>query len=73
MEQDLSPQDFYDDLQVMFNNAQVYNEKGSEIYVMSQKLKKFADKEMESFLVAEKVKSGPCKTRNKDQLPVSLP
>lgn len=46
-------QEFWRDLLLMFQNAMIYNMKGSEIYNMAVKLKKFSAKEMEPIFAAE--------------------
>ena len=45
--------EFWRDLLLMFQNAMIYNMKGSEIYNMAAKLKKFSAKEMEPIFAAE--------------------
>jgi len=60
--------EFHRDVLLMFQNAMIYNKKGSDIYKMASVLKQFVSKEMEAIFAAEELSKTPGTTRRSSRL-----
>jgi len=60
--------EFHRDVLLMFQNAMIYNKKGSDIYKMASILKQFATKEMEVIFAVEELNKTPGTTRRSSRL-----